>query len=45
MPWLNETNLRAADDGYVNSWSKQMNYKGSCHCGEISFEVEGTLEK
>ena len=22
-----------------------MNYKGSCHCGQISFEVEGTLEK
>ena len=22
-----------------------MNYKGSCHCGEISFEVEGLLEK
>jgi hypothetical protein len=22
-----------------------MNYKGSCHCGRISFEVEGTLEK
>ncbi len=22
-----------------------MNYKGSCHCGQISFEVEGTLEQ
>jgi hypothetical protein len=21
-----------------------MNYKGSCHCGRITFEVEGTLE-
>lgn len=21
-----------------------MNYKGSCHCGKIAFEVEGTLE-
>jgi hypothetical protein len=21
-----------------------MNYKGSCHCGRIAFEVEGTLE-
>jgi len=21
-----------------------MNYKGSCHCGQIAFEVEGTLE-
>ncbi len=21
-----------------------MNYKGSCHCGRISFEVEGKLE-
>jgi hypothetical protein len=23
----------------------QMKYKGSCHCGEISFEVEGDLEQ
>jgi hypothetical protein len=22
-----------------------MNYKGSCHCGEIIFEVEGDLER
>lgn len=22
-----------------------MNYKGSCHCGQISFEVEGDLEQ
>ncbi|MGA9422194.1 MAG: GFA family protein [Rhodanobacteraceae bacterium] len=22
-----------------------MNYKGSCHCGRISFEVEGDLEQ
>jgi hypothetical protein len=22
-----------------------MNYKGSCHCGAISFEVEGELEQ
>jgi hypothetical protein len=22
-----------------------MNYKGTCHCGQISFEVEGTLEQ
>lgn len=22
-----------------------MNYKGRCHCGQISFEVEGTLEQ
>ena len=22
-----------------------MNYKGSCHCGQISFEVEGSLEQ
>jgi hypothetical protein len=22
-----------------------MNYKGSCHCGRISFEVEGSLEQ
>ena len=22
-----------------------MNYKGSCHCGTISFEVEGELEQ
>lgn len=22
-----------------------MEYKGSCHCGRIAFEVEGTLEK
>jgi hypothetical protein len=22
-----------------------MNYKGSCHCGQISFQVEGALEK
>lgn len=21
-----------------------MNYKGSCHCGKIKFEVEGTIE-
>lgn len=21
-----------------------MNYQGSCHCGRIAFEVEGTLE-
>lgn len=21
-----------------------MNYKGSCHCGRIAFEVDGTLE-
>ena len=21
-----------------------MNYKGSCHCGRIAFEVEGTLD-
>lgn len=22
-----------------------MHYKGSCHCGQIAFEVEGTLEQ
>ena len=22
-----------------------MTYKGSCHCGQISFEVEGSLEQ
>lgn len=22
-----------------------MNYQGSCHCGNIRFEVEGTLER
>ena len=22
-----------------------MNYKGSCHCGKISFKVEGSLEQ
>lgn len=22
-----------------------MNYKGSCHCGQIAFEVEGNLEQ
>jgi hypothetical protein len=22
-----------------------MNYKGSCHCGQISFEVDGDLEQ
>jgi hypothetical protein len=22
-----------------------MNYKGSCHCGQIAFEVEGDLEQ
>jgi hypothetical protein len=22
-----------------------MNYKGSCHCGELRFEVEGKLEQ
>ena len=22
-----------------------MNYKGSCHCGKIAFEVEGDLEQ
>lgn len=22
-----------------------MRYKGSCHCGKIAFEVEGTLEQ
>jgi hypothetical protein len=22
-----------------------MNYKGSCHCGQISFEVEGNLDQ
>ena len=22
-----------------------MNYKGSCHCGRVAFEVEGTLEQ
>jgi hypothetical protein len=22
-----------------------MNYKGSCHCGEVAFEVEGTLDQ
>lgn len=21
-----------------------MNYRGSCHCGRVAFEVEGTLE-
>jgi hypothetical protein len=21
-----------------------MNYKGSCHCGRVAFEVEGTIE-
>ncbi|MGA8279072.1 MAG: GFA family protein [Rhodanobacteraceae bacterium] len=22
-----------------------MNYKGSCHCGQISFQIEGDLEQ
>lgn len=22
-----------------------MRYKGSCHCGRVAFEVEGTIEK
>ncbi|HEY0746945.1 MAG TPA: GFA family protein [Steroidobacteraceae bacterium] len=22
-----------------------MNYKGSCHCGQVSFEVEGSFEQ
>jgi hypothetical protein len=22
-----------------------MNYRGSCHCGQVSFEVEGQLEQ
>jgi hypothetical protein len=22
-----------------------MKYKGSCHCGQVAFEVEGSLEK
>ncbi|WP_411728639.1 GFA family protein [Methyloglobulus sp.] len=22
-----------------------MNYKGSCHCGQISYQVEGSLEQ
>ncbi len=22
-----------------------MNYKGSCHCGQVSFEVEGDLQQ
>ena len=22
-----------------------MKYKGSCHCGRVAFEVEGTIEK
>lgn len=22
-----------------------MNYKGSCHCGKVALEVEGTIEK
>lgn len=22
-----------------------MNYRGSCHCGQIAFEVEGSLEQ
>ena len=22
-----------------------MNYRGSCHCGRIAFEVEGTIDK
>ncbi len=22
-----------------------MKYKGSCHCGQVSFEVDGTLEQ
>ena len=22
-----------------------MKYRGSCHCGKIAFEVEGTLEQ
>jgi hypothetical protein len=24
---------------------QRMNYKGSCHCGQVSFEVEGQLEQ
>lgn len=30
---------------YLNSELSNMNYKGSCHCGRISFRVEGELEK
>ena len=22
-----------------------MNYKGSCHCGRVAFEVEGTIDR
>ena len=22
-----------------------MNYRGSCHCGKVAFEVEGTVDK
>jgi hypothetical protein len=22
-----------------------MNYKGSCHCGKVAYEVEGTVDK
>jgi hypothetical protein len=22
-----------------------MNYRGSCHCGQVAFEVEGTLDR
>lgn len=22
-----------------------MNYRGSCHCGKVAFEVEGTIDK
>jgi hypothetical protein len=22
-----------------------MNYKGSCHCGNVAYEVEGTIDK
>lgn len=28
---------------FPNERSKAMHYKGSCHCGQIAFEVEGEL--
>jgi hypothetical protein len=39
-----EAGFATQDTGHKLGASN-MNYKGSCHCGQISFEVEGTLEQ
>jgi hypothetical protein len=31
-----------ADESHIQE--TQMLYKGSCHCGRIAFQVDGTLE-